>query len=242
MDEDALRATPPADPERREIDVEHVLVIDDHPLFCEALSLTLREALGVARVDAASRLETAIERLKAGPRPDAILLDLNLPDVAGLDGLVRLRRMAPDVPAIVVSSMSDSRVITAVMTAGAAGFVPKESAREVFIAAFRTIWQGRTYTPPGYHPPSAQPAERSREDVLALLAELTPQQARILDLVCEGKLNKQIAHDLSIAETTVKAHITAILRKLGAHSRTHAVHIASGASFASILQAGDRRA
>jgi DNA-binding NarL/FixJ family response regulator len=216
-----------------------VMVIDDHPLFCEALAMTLTGALRVGRVATASRLAEGLEALRAGEAPEAILLDLNLPDVAGLDGLLRLKAAAPGIPVIVVSSMHDSRIITSVMEAGAAGFIPKDSAREVFVRAFSEIWAGGTFTPEGYVPPSkAASSEPCGADPAARLAELTPQQARILELVCEGKLNKQIAYELSIAETTVKAHITAILRKLGARSRTQAVLIAGKASFAGILRGG----
>ncbi len=216
--------------------VEQVMVIDDHPLFCEALAMTLTGALGVRAVVTASSLGEGLAKLRAGAAPDAILLDLNLPDVTGLDGLIRLKAAVPGVPVIVVSSLHESQIITSAMRAGAAGFIPKHSAREVFAEAFTRIWSGGTYTPEGYvAPKNPQSADEAR-DPATRLAELTAQQARILDLVCEGKLNKQIAYDLSIAETTVKAHITAILRKLGAHSRTQAVLIAGKASFASILR------
>ncbi|WP_118133524.1 response regulator transcription factor [Oceanicella sp. SM1341] len=216
--------------------VSEVLVIDDHPLFCEALSMTLQSALGVAKVATASRLSEALELLSGGLSPEAILLDLNLPDVAGLDGLIRLKGAVPGIPVIVVSSLSDNRIVTSVVQAGAAGFVPKDSRRDVFVSAFREIWNGGSYTPDGYCPPAEAETDRGAEaNAVARLADLTPQQGRILQLVCEGKLNKQIAWELSIAETTVKAHITAILRKLGVQSRTQAVLIAQQARFASIL-------
>lgn len=219
--------------------VGHVMVIDDHPLFCEALAMTLTGALKVRTVTTASCLADGLAELRKGEAPEAILLDLNLPDVAGLDGLLRLKAAAPGVPVIVVSSMHDSRIITSVMQAGAAGFIPKDSAREVFVRAFSEVWSGGSFTPEGYVPPSKAPRAPGPGDPAARLAELTAQQARILELVCEGKLNKQIAYELSIAETTVKAHITAILRKLGAQSRTQAVLIANKASFASILRGTD---
>jgi DNA-binding NarL/FixJ family response regulator len=219
--------------------VAHVMVVDDHPLFCEALAMTLTGALGVRSVTTATCLADALSKLRAGDAPEAVLLDLNLPDVAGLDGLLRLKAAAPGVPVLVVSSMQDSRIITSAMAAGAAGFIPKHSAREVFVDAFARIMAGDTFTPEGYMPP--QGARVAPPDSAARLAELTGQQTRILDLVCQGKLNKQIAYDLSIAETTVKAHVTAILRKLGAQSRTQAVLIATKASFAAIARerAGD---
>jgi len=213
-----------------------ILVIDDHPLFCEALQMTLSESLGLPQVATAATLDAGLQALAAGPMADAIVLDLNLPDVAGLDGLTRLRNMAPGVPVVVVSSMSDDRIIAAVMHAGAAGFVPKHSPRDAFVAAIGTALQGGTYTPDGYTAPSASAPETAERSVIDRLADLTPQQARILALVCEGYLNKQIAYELSITETTVKAHVTAILRKLGAQSRTQAVRIANSASFAEILR------
>ena len=211
--------------------VQHVMVIDDHPLFCEALAMTLTGALGVEVVTTASCLAEGLAKLRAGDGAEAILLDLNLPDVAGLEGLLRLMAAVPGVPVIVVSSMHQSRIITSVMQAGAAGFIPKDSPREVFVRAFSVIWSGGTFTPEGYVPPPSRNDNGAAPDPAARLAELTPQQARILELVCEGKLNKQIAYELSIAETTVKAHITSILRQLGAHSRTQAVLIANQESF-----------
>ncbi|HEU0221111.1 MAG TPA: response regulator transcription factor [Paracoccaceae bacterium] len=223
---------------RGDVAVGEVLVIEDHPLFCEALAMTLESAIGVRRVVSATRLGDALTMLASDLEPDAILLDLNLPDVQGVDGLIRLRGVRPDIPVIVVSSLTDNRIITSVIQAGAAGFVPKDSPREEIVRAFRAIWEGGSYTPDGYYPPEAgQAAEASDADVIARLSELTPQQGRILELVCAGKLNKQIAWELSIAETTVKAHITAILRKLGVQSRTQAVLIAQKARFAAILQA-----
>ncbi|WFE74614.1 response regulator transcription factor [Roseinatronobacter sp. S2] len=218
-------------------DTDMIMIIDDHPLFCEALQMTLTETLAVTRIHATSSLGQALEDLRSGMEPDAILLDLNLPDVAGLDGLMRLRNAVPGVPVVVVSSMADDRIVTAVLQAGAAGFVPKHSPREGFVAAIRQVMQGGTYTPESYAPPTGTDGS-GEQAVVDKLATLTPQQGRILALVCEGYLNKQIAFELSISETTVKAHVTAILRKMGAQSRTQAVRIANSASFASILRDG----
>lgn len=213
-----------------------ILVIDDHPLFCEALQMTLTETPGLSKVVTASTLDSGLSALRTGPMADAIVLDLNLPDVAGLDGLTRLRNMAPGVPVVVVSSMSDDRIIAAVMHAGAAGFVPKHAPREDFVTAIDVALRGGHYTPESYNAPNDSAPDSAERSVIDRLSDLTPQQARILSLVCEGHLNKQIAYELSITETTVKAHVTAILRKLGAQSRTQAVRIANSASFAEILR------
>ncbi len=218
----------------RALDV--ALIVDDHPLFCDALAMTLKAVAGIARIDTADRLDTAIARLEAGPLPDVVVLDLNLPDVNGLDGLIRLRQVVGDVPVVVVSSLADNRVIGACLHAGAAGFVPKHARREVFRAAFDAIRAGVGYLPEGYVPQADPMAPASqKEAAIARLGLLTRQQAKILQLICEGKLNKQIAYDLTIAETTVKAHVTAIMRKLGVQSRTQAVLIAGAASFSSLM-------
>lgn len=212
------------------------LIIDDHPLFCDALSMTLKAVAGITQIETADRLETALHRLDLTPGFDVVVLDLNLPDVNGLDGLIRLRASLGAVPVVVVSSLADNRVIGAALKAGAAGFVPKHSRREVFRAAFEAVREGRGYVPEGYTPQSDPAAPTTqREDAIARLALLTRQQAKILQLICEGRLNKQIAYDLTIAETTVKAHVTAIMRKLGVQSRTQAVLIVQEASFASLM-------
>lgn len=214
-----------------------VLVIDDHPLFCEALSMTLRSCLSVQNVAVSNTLQNALETLKSGLAPDLVMLDLNLPDVDGLDGLVRLKMAVPDTPVIVVSSLSENEMIRSVLREGAAGFIPKDSAKETFTEAFRAIQAGECYTPADYVAPEKEDGIDD-DDAAARLATLTQQQACILRLICEGKLNKQIAYDLSIAETTVKAHMTAILRKLGVHSRTQAVLVAQKAKFDTILNSG----
>lgn len=220
--------SPPPRPASR-----RALVIDDHPLFCDALELTLRNAGEFDQIATAATLEDGLAALKAETaRRDLIVLDLNLPDVTGLDGLIRLRTQAPDTPILVVSSMAENQMISAAIQAGASGYVPKHSPHGVFRAALAAIQGGATYLPENYVGCERSP---DRTDAVARLATLTAQQARILELICDGKLNKQIAFDLSIAETTVKAHVTAIMRKLSVHSRTQAVLVAQQAKFATIL-------
>jgi DNA-binding NarL/FixJ family response regulator len=166
-----------------------------------------------------------------------VVLDLTLPDVTGVDGLLRLKAATPRTPVVVVSGLTDDRIVAQALRAGAAGFVRKDTPGEALVAAFRQVLDGGVYTPPDFTPPAAADDEDAAlDDAVGRLTELTPQQLRILSLVCEGKLNKQIAFDLAIAETTVKAHITAILRKLGVQSRTQAVLIAQKASYAGILK------
>jgi len=215
------------------------MIIDDHPLFCDALAMTLKAITGIDEIETANQLGTALDMLGGMAPPDVVILDLNLPDVSGLDGLIRLRGMIAQTPIVVVSSMADNRMISSVMRAGATGFVPKHSEREVFRAAFDAIADGQRFYPDGFvEVDDPDTPTSSGEDAVARLTSLTNQQARILQLICEGKLNKQIAYDLGIAETTVKAHVTAIMRKLGVQSRTQAVLIANEASFANLLPNG----
>ena len=214
--------------------VGSALVVDDHPLFCDALTLTLQSITDFVEIRTAGTLEKALEVVAQDDGIRFVVLDLNLPDVNGLDGLVRLRTAAPKAAIIIASSMADNRMISHALKAGADGFVPKHSQRSVFRRAFEAVAKGQAFVPDGYIDPQAG-QDQGPDDALARIASLTNQQARILHLICEGKLNKQIAYDLSIAETTVKAHVTAIMRKLGVHSRTQAVLIAQEARFSRVL-------
>ncbi|WP_298261762.1 response regulator transcription factor [uncultured Litoreibacter sp.] len=208
------------------------MVIDDHPLFCDALELTLKSVAHFEEVVTAECLDVALAQLEKRAPPAIILLDLNLPDVSGLDGLMRLKRQVEKSPIVIVSSMTDNAIINGAIKAGASGFVPKHSRRSVFKNALEQIAAGQVFKPAGF---VDSPASEQTGETISRLSSLTNQQARILELICEGKLNKQIAFDLSIAETTVKAHVTAIMRKLGVQSRTQAVLVAQNAKFASVL-------
>lgn len=203
------------------------LLVDDHPLFCEALELTLGTVAPDRPVRTAPSLGDGLAAVAEHGPPTLVILDLNLPDVTGFDGLVRMRQAADPAPVLVVSSMTERGIVAGALRAGAAGYVPKHSARDVFRTALETIEAGETYLPPDMGAAMADTAP----DAIDRLATLTPQQGRILELICAGKLNKQIAWELSIAETTVKAHVTAIMRKLGARSRTQAVLVAQEAHF-----------
>lgn len=208
------------------------LIIDDHPLFCDALELTLRSITDFSDFATADDLARGLEVMAGRDAPSLIVLDLNLPDVSGLDGLMRVAKAAANTPIIVVSSLAESAIIACALKAGASGYVPKHSPRAVFQAAIDAIRAGRTYVPDNF---VANAVADDSADAVTRLGSLTAQQGRILELICDGKLNKQIAFDLSIAETTVKAHVTAIMRKLGVQSRTQAVLVAQEAKFASIL-------
>ena len=207
---------------------QRVLIVDDHPLFLEALETALHVAFPGALVETAGSIEGARRRLGAGTRPDLILLDLKMPDSAGFEGVVSLRAAHPRTPLCVISSMSGEEIVRQIRDLGASGFINKGEKRENIIAAVRRLLAGEAYFPETAPPaePSGAIAPHNRElEILAQLRELTPQQYKVLGLICEGKLNKQIAYELDIVETTVKAHITSIFKKLSIHNRTQAVLI-----------------
>ncbi len=201
-------------------------------MFCDALELTLRSICDVTDIRSANSIAEAARLVEGGEPPALVILDLNLPDATGFDGLSRILALISPAPLIVVSSMSENQIVTSALKLGASGFLPKHSPRSTFKAALETIQDGRVYVPDNFIATELS-TEQSR--AVEAVATLTPQQARILELISDGLLNKQIAHELSIAEATVKAHVTAIMRKLGVNNRTQAVLVAGEAKFKSIL-------
>lgn len=226
----APRAISPVQTLATPVELRSALIVDDHPLFCDALAMTLTGLVGIESIASVGTLDAALARLDEDA-PDVVVLDLNLPDVNGLDGVVRLRQAAPGIPIVVVSSLDELKVIRALLKAGINGFVPKHAAREEFRAAFAAIARGEIHAPQM----ALEPGTPSLSDeAIARLGLLTRQQAKILQLVCAGLMNKQIAYELSIAETTVKAHVTAIMRKLGVQTRMQAVLFAQEARFTAL--------
>jgi len=198
------------------------LVVDDHPLFREALQLAIRTAYPEARIVEASSIAAAKGAL-AGEAPfDLVLLDLSMPGTRGFDGLLELRTAYPKQPILIVSAIEDPRIIHEAMIYGAAGFISKSVKRPELAEAIRDVMAGLVTLPKSYEPPFAEHASREA-GLAARLASLTPQQLRVLQMVRQGKLNKQIAYELGVGETTVKAHMSEILRKLNVASRTQAV-------------------
>ena len=194
-----------------------LLVADDHPLFRAAVLHALRERLGPLDAVEAASVSALDAALVANPDVELLLLDLTMPGARGFSSLVHLRGERPELPVIVISSNDHPRVIRRAQQFGAAGFIPKSSPVETIRAAVRTVLEGGTWFPP-------ITAERSEADarLAARLAQLTPQQFRVLLCIADGLLNKQIAYELGLAENTVKVHVTAILKKLECNSRTQA--------------------
>ncbi|PUB19432.1 response regulator [Yoonia sediminilitoris] len=216
----------------KEKTVKMTLIVDDHPLYCDAMCSSLLTAFKVQQVKAANSLTEATRLLSGGLVPDLVLLDIGLPDTTGLSGFLKLKELLPDVPILVISADSSDETIQASMDAGAAGFIPKDAPRHVIADALAEVQDGEKFLPPGFWP---QPRARAQdaaspEDISQRLAALTPQQSRIINLICAGKPNKVIAYELSVTEGTVKAHITALLRRLGVSNRTQAAILANSAN------------
>ena len=214
-----------------------VLITDDHPLFREALRNAATEAFSEGVAVEARSLEEALQKVEAHGDFDLVLLDLSMPDTQGFHGLLTLRNRFPKLPVLVVSGMEDHRIITEAMSYGAAGFVPKSTARPELVQALLKAIDGEVYLPPSYREARGQDAASGEAggEMVDRLRSLTPQQLRVLQMLREGKLNKQIAYELDVGETTVKAHVSAILRKLKVFSRTQAVIEANKTDFDAIL-------
>lgn len=212
-----------------------ILIVDDHPLFVEALKLVIQGAFPDAAVSEATSIDMARGLLDSDGPFDLVLLDLSMPGTRGLDGLIELRARHPKVPIVVVSALEDPRIIHEVMTCGAAGFISKSTRGPDLGHAIQEVLAGSVVLPKGYHPPQPDAPASGSSDLTARLATLTPQQVRVLQMLRQGLLNKQIAFDLGVGETTVKAHVSEILRKLKVASRTQAVIEAAKIDFDSII-------
>ncbi|ODN72223.1 response regulator transcription factor [Methylobrevis pamukkalensis] len=210
------------------------LIVDDHPLFREALQSVIRCDFPSATIAEAGSIDLACAKLGDGLDVDLALVDLSMPDTHGFDGLLRLRTAFPRLPLAVVSAMEDPRIVREALSYGIAGFIPKSSRREELARAIGDIMSGLVYVPAGTET-AGEPADRARADIVARMKTLTPQQIRVLQMLRQGLLNKQIAYELTVGETTVKAHVSEILRKLGVYSRTQAVIEAGKIDFAEVL-------
>lgn len=198
-----------------------IVIVDDHPLFRDALDQALQTALDVACIRQAGSLDDFTALLGKDSDIDVVLLDLNMPGVRGFSGLLFLRAQHPEIPVVIISATEDPAAIRRAMGFGASGFVPKSQPIENIRSAVQTVLDGGVWTPPGTDLSQTEPGED--EDLITRLSSLTPQQVRVLMMLGEGLLNKQIAYELGVSEATIKAHVSAILQKLGVDSRTQAV-------------------
>ena len=196
-----------------------IIIVDDHPLFRAALRQTLEGGDSGMAFEEAGDIEGLSAALEANRDCDLVLLDLNMPGVRGFSGLLLLRAQFPEIPVMIVSAVEDTAVIRRCFDLGASGFLSKSETAARIRESIDTILAGGLWVPEGV----SLDGQDEQTEVLARLATLTPQQIRVLMMLSDGLMNKQIAYELSISEATVKAHVSAILQKLSVDSRTQAV-------------------
>lgn len=205
-----------------------VLVADDHPLFREAIADALRTMLHQVGVLEAGSMAEAIERVDDAIDVDLVLLDLRMPGTSGVKGVRTLRRRRPDIPVAVISALDDSMVVRKCLDAGAIGYIPKSLPRERIAGAIQIILDGGSFAPDEVAMKAREPVDdegdSELDDTMRCRFELlTNQQWKVLELMARGLLNKQIAYAIDVQLTTVKAHVSSLLQKLGASRRTQAV-------------------
>ena len=212
-------------------DVRSILIVDDHPLYRDALESALDLMYSGAEIRKSNTLGGALKTIETGFKPDLVMFDLKLPDVSGISGFCRLRAAVPQSRILVISSLASVELVQSLMREGASGFLPKDASANKLKSVLARIMTGQTYVPEDFRvSDGTRQARETTEHLHPVLQDLTPQQQRIMKLICTGKPNKQIAYELSLAEATVKAHITALLRRLGARNRTQAVVMVEGAA------------
>jgi len=207
------------------MEVARILIVDDHPLFREALRHALSAGKAHLEISEAGSLDTLIAHLAKDDACDLVLLDLRMPGVQGFSGLIYLRSQYPNIPVVIVSANEEAGIVQKSLDLGASGFIPKSSGTAIIIEAVETVLDGGVWAPPWAD--REVPGDPEITAIARRVASLTAQQSRVLMMLQEGLLNKQIAYELDVSEATVKAHVSAILLKLGVASRTQAV-IAAG--------------
>lgn len=207
--------------------MHRLLVADDHPLFREAISGVIAASLEASEVLEAASLAEALRLAATHEALDLVLLDLGLPDADGLSGLARLREAAPELAVVIVSAEQQRATVLEALELGAVGYIPKSTPREALIDALRQVLDGQVYLPPTIMraPPAPAPSPAPLGE--SPLTALTDKQREVLAHMVQGESNKMIAYRLAIAETTVKTHVSAILRKLRVSSRVQAILLAS---------------
>ena len=204
------------------IQPDTVIVADDHPLFRAAIREALQARHQVTRFLEASSFESLQDLVDQQEEVDLVLLDLHMPGVSGFAGLVYLCKHYPSVPVVIISANEDPVVIQRALGHGAAGFIPKSSSIETIMEAIDIVLMGEVWSPAaGAGQPGAN--TESELELAERMAQLTPQQFKVLMMMSQGLLNKQIAYELGVSEATIKAHVTAVMNKLGVSNRTQAV-------------------
>lgn len=230
------------DAQRGLVGMTKILIVDDHPMFREALRGAVKSALPKVKVFEVGSIEAARDILRNEPGTEIVLLDLSLPGTHGFEGLISMRKSFPRIPIMIVSGLDNPRIVQEAIRLGAAGFVPKSVDKATLAAGISEVLSGSVFVPAEL---AQCLSERSivavSSNIADRVAQLTPAQMRVLQLLRNGRLNKQIAHELGVSETTVKAHVSEILRKLNVVSRTQAVIETAQLDFEAILGGDNAR-
>ena len=211
-----------------------ILIADDHPLFRDAITNVLNNKFTDICTLNCEDLESALALVEENPDLDLILLDLNMPGMDGLNGIVKLRNNYPDIPVVIISAEENKSVVLQAVTYGAVGFITKSSDSSQIAEALQQIMNGQVYLPPDVIRSSTEPRQRDQKNMdidPKLIASLSRRQLLVFERMAKGESNKQIAYELNIAETTVKSHVSAILHRLKVHNRIQAVLCASNIDF-----------
>ena len=213
-----------ADDASNTVEPAKFLIIDNHPLFRDALQIALRLTCPRAQITETSSIEEAKAAIAAYDHFDLILLDLGLPETPGFAGFLELQSLNSRMPIVVVSPLEEVYLIEEAKAHGAAGFISKSASKAEVRRIIQLAMAGEVAFPPQQAPSTTGDTARNRGvDMAKRFKLLTPMQWRVLDLLRQGKFNKQIAYEIGVAESTVKAHVTAILHKLHLSSRLQAV-------------------
>ncbi|WP_394175578.1 response regulator transcription factor [Thalassotalea litorea] len=200
-------------------DVVKIAIADDHPLFRTALIQAASKTLGGSKILEAESFAELLALIKDNRDLELLFLDINMPGNDGFSGLSRIKNGFPDIQVIMVSAIEDGKVISRAIDLGASGYIPKSSSLEQISRAIGTVLNGETWIPEGIAIEDVNGAEKQ---LAKRLETLTPAQFNVLQMICDGLLNKQIAYEMNIQETTVKNHVSAILQKLQVNNRTQA--------------------
>ncbi|TPQ37319.1 DNA-binding response regulator [Bradyrhizobium guangdongense] len=218
------------------------LIVEDHPLFGEALEGALQKEMPGTDVLQATSIDGALSLLSSTEAVDLILLDLVMPGTTGLSGLIRIRKAFPRIPVVIISGYQDPQIISTALSLGVSGYLLKSASKQELAQSIREVLAGSICLPQAYRA-LARPLRSAGppQEFLKRLHDLTPQQLRVLEMLKRGLQNKQIAYELKISETTVKVHVSDILRKLNVLSRTKAIVEMAKIDFTTLASQADAK-
>ncbi|REL33939.1 response regulator transcription factor [Thalassotalea euphylliae] len=202
------------------IQPDKIIIADDHPLFRQALLTTLSQKITQCQWLDAETIGELEQQLATHQDADLLILDLNIPGGHGFNNLINIRKNHPQIPVVIMSAHEDNDTMNKAIDLGAVGFIPKSTPIDIIYQAILEVLAGKQWLPAQF---SAHSAADECHDIAERVASLTQQQHKILLMFAEGMLNKQIAYDLNVSEATIKAHATAIFKKLNVRNRTQAV-------------------